>query len=231
MLTTAEIYAPIEDCDRLRELSQSDQQVMLAALLEIVPPRPHGMEITGLSILVDPTNPTAMGITDDELIHEVEAQRNLMISVATGGERIHAANPEYQQRRERMGLALAHRSLGDPNPYDDLWAWYGKWSSGDLPTYASRRQYLNELYRPLLDLLRQGPKAGGPRVFDEPTSWPKVDRSPGRDPKTLGGGTRGRAVPGGRPPLSRDANFASANGIRCGAASSSRCRCAERHRR
>ena len=47
MITTAEIYAPISDYDRLRALSQEDNERILDALLEIWPPRSHDMEITG----------------------------------------------------------------------------------------------------------------------------------------------------------------------------------------
>ncbi len=40
-LTTAEIYAPLEDYDRLQSLSREDSQAILNAILEIWPPRAH----------------------------------------------------------------------------------------------------------------------------------------------------------------------------------------------
>ena len=63
-------------------------------------------------------------------------------------------------------------------PYDDLWAWYGKWSSDDLPSYQSRREYISGLFRPISEALRRRP-AQGARVFPEPTGWDRVDRSLG----------------------------------------------------
>jgi len=90
-----------------------------------------------------------------DLIREIEAQRNLMTSVATGGPRINSVDGEYQERRERIRVGLARLGLADPSPYSDLWAWYGKWSN-DLRGYQSRRDYLRELFEPILRDLRSG---------------------------------------------------------------------------
>jgi hypothetical protein len=114
-----------------------------------------------------------------KLLQAVEAQRNLMITVATGGPAINSVNVEYGQRRFNIRDALTELGLRDPNPYADLWDWYGKWSSGDLPSYQSRRQYIRELYAPLIERLEQlthgtEPIAVGP--LREPTGWARVDR-------------------------------------------------------
>lgn len=113
-------------------------------------------------------------MTDEKLITEIEAQKALMVAVATGGPRIEEVNREYVQRRARIQQVLAARGLKDPNPYPDLWRWYGKWSS-DLPTYASRRVYISELYDPLLETLSR-PIPVGSGLFEEPTGWTRVDR-------------------------------------------------------
>jgi len=175
-LTRAEIYAPVEDCEKLRSLPQEDRELILHSLLEIFPPRPRDVEINQVEFYVDPGVPTAQAMTDEELIREVETQRNLMVAVATGGPRIQSLNTEYQERRDRIRNALEERDLRDPNPYHDLWEWYGKWSNGDLSTWQSRRQYISELYTPLLERLKKGPPSRGADVFVEPTGWAKVDR-------------------------------------------------------
>jgi hypothetical protein len=77
-------------------------------------------------------------ITDAELIAEIDAQSALMIAVATGDASIQDMNEAYRQRRERLQEELSRRGIEDPNPYGDLRRWYGKWSSGDLPSYQSR---------------------------------------------------------------------------------------------
>lgn len=43
---------------------------------------------------------------EDELIVEIEAQRSLMVAVATGGPRIQAVNQQYIERRERIAVEL-----------------------------------------------------------------------------------------------------------------------------
>jgi len=183
-LTTAEVYAPIEDCERLRALPRVDRDRILQALLEIHPPRAHSIEINRLEFFVDPATPV-VGRHNDELISDVEAQRALMIAVATGGPRIQSVNEEYKERCTRISAGLADRGLADPNPYRDLWAWYGKWSSGDLPSYQSRRQYISDLYAPLLERLNRGPTAPSFEMFGQPTGWAKVDRGLGEIRKRL----------------------------------------------
>src|SRR5438876_12161253 len=115
-------------------------------------------------------------MTDAEVLAEIEAQKAVMMAVATGGPRIDSVNVEYIERRRRIGDELAKRRLDDPNPYTDLWRWYGKWSSGDLPSYASRRTYIAELYAPLIDRVRRGGVVVGSELFEAPTGWAKVDR-------------------------------------------------------
>jgi len=85
------------------------------------------------------------------------------------------ANTE-SERRERIEEALKERGIKDPNEYPDLWSWYGKWSSGDLPSYQSRRMFITGLYTPLIERIKQGPISKGVEVFAEPTGWAKVDR-------------------------------------------------------
>ena len=110
------------------------------------------------------------------LLQEVETQRNLMIAVATGGPRIDSVISEYRERRERIHSGLIKLGLQDPNPYADLWDWYGKWST-DLPGYVSRRQFIRQLYEPLQRQLRNA-EAGLPAGTErEPTGWERVDRA------------------------------------------------------
>lgn len=99
-----------------------------------------------------------------------------MIAVATGGPRIDSVNSEYRERRQRIQAGLANFGLQDPNPYADLWDWYGKWSS-DLPTYITRRQFVRELYEPLQRQLRNAESGLPIGVEREPTGWERVDRT------------------------------------------------------
>jgi hypothetical protein len=113
-------------------------------------------------------------MTDDELLKEIEAQRSLMVAVATGGPMIQAVNHQYTERRDRIQRELRNKNLKDPNPHGDLWAWYGRWSCGDLGSWASRRAHLSEMYQPLIDQIRANDTEA--KLFEEPTGWARVDR-------------------------------------------------------
>jgi hypothetical protein len=114
-----------------------------------------------------------------QLSGEIQKQRSLMIAVATGEPSIKSVNGEYMARQDTIRSSLAQHGMKDPNPYKDLWEWYGKWSSGDLPTYQSRRQYIGDLYVHLIERLKNGPLDSGAQIFEEPTGWVKVDQGVG----------------------------------------------------
>ena len=113
-------------------------------------------------------------MTDDELIAALEQIRNTMIAVATGGPRIAEVNEEYQRVFAAVAADLARRHIDNPITYGSLWDWYGRWSSGDLPSYQSRRAFVGELINPVINRIRTG------RVEEPlPTGWPRVDRTVG----------------------------------------------------
>lgn len=108
-----------------------------------------------------------------------------MVAVSTGGSRIDNVNAEYQKAFAEADAALRERGLDNPNPYSDLWEWYGRWSSGDLPSYQSRRQFLSEIYNPLLQRIRNQAAGRGSDLKEDLTGWPKVDRTIGEIRKRL----------------------------------------------
>lgn len=111
-------------------------------------------------------------MTDQELIQAIESLRNIMIAVATGGPRINDVNDQYQRTWREVADSLEARGVENPLTFTSLWDWYGRWSSGDLPSYQSRRQFVSELVTPLISRIRSG---RGPDEF-EPTGWARVDR-------------------------------------------------------
>jgi hypothetical protein len=115
-------------------------------------------------------------ITASNVIREVETQRDLMIAVATGGPRIDTVSSDYANRRDLIQLRLKELGLEDPNPFRDLWEWYGRWSGGDLPSYRLRRSFLRDLFASLLADLAAIESGAGATANREPTGWPRVDR-------------------------------------------------------
>jgi hypothetical protein len=114
-------------------------------------------------------------MTDDELVEGLEQIRDLMINVSTGGRMIKDVNDGYQRLYASVAADLARRRIENPIPYGSLWDWYGRWSSGDMPTWQSRRTYVSELVNPLVNRIRTG-------HADEPvpTGWQRVDRVVGQ---------------------------------------------------
>jgi hypothetical protein len=163
----------------LRALSREDKEAILDAVLEVWPPRPESMEITGISYRLDPGSLKDSPDDTDEILQLLDRVRNIMIAVSTGGPRIDNVNSNYKQAYSELTEQLQTRGLHNPAPYADLWDWYGKWSSGDLPTYQSRRDYIRELFGPTETQLREGPSSRRTAVFAEPTGWTRVDRTLG----------------------------------------------------
>lgn len=112
-----------------------------------------------------------------QLVLKIESQKDLMIAVATGGPRIQQKNNIYKEIRIEIKSELMELGIDDPNPYSDLWNWYGRWSEGSLPTYQSRRNYITNLYKPLLNVLEL--RIHKDMIFKprEPTGWTRVDRN------------------------------------------------------
>src|SRR5882762_2108078 len=72
LLTTARIYAPIEDYERLHSLPDHERDEILRTLREIYPPRERDIEITSVEFLVDALAPMA-NETAEDLAKEIEA--------------------------------------------------------------------------------------------------------------------------------------------------------------
>lgn len=117
-------------------------------------------------------------IPHSELVRGLEQMRDMLTAVATGGPRIDRVNDEYRALYARVDQLLSEIGIQNPIPFPDLWTWYGRWSDGDLPSYQSRREFLSEMFVPLIRQVRQHAAGQVPDRL-EPTGWPKVDRQVG----------------------------------------------------
>jgi hypothetical protein len=91
---------------------------------------------------------------------------------------------DYIERKAVIATALAERKIEDPNPFADLWQWYGKWSA-DLPNWQSRRSFITEMLDPIVARIREEMQGEEQRAFDEPTGWARVDRTVGEIKRRL----------------------------------------------
>ncbi len=172
-LTTARSHAHIADYDKLSALNDKDKKFILEVLTEVYPVRDHSPEISDVEFAVDTTELSEV----DLLVSELEAQKDVMIAVATGVTRIQEVEKAYKARRSLITQELNKLGLKDPNPFTDLWAWYAKWSSGELPSYRSRRVFVADLLDQLIERIKSRNTARATAVFNEDTGWTKVDRT------------------------------------------------------
>jgi len=164
--------ARFSDQTSVWDLSSEEHTAIKHAIESTLPAQLKVHDLSARSLLVDRNE-----FEKSELERLIEAQIDLMIAVATGGPRIQIKNQEYKERRESIRDKLQSIGKNDPNPFSDLWAWYGRWSSGDLPRYQSRREYVRALYRNLLEELAGAPAFSPSEPSREPTGWEKVDRT------------------------------------------------------
>ncbi len=82
-----------------------------------------------------------------QLKADVETVKDLMVSVSTGGPRIQEVDARYKSLNRSVRQRCKQLNIKYNNNYVGLWDWYGKWSS-DLPSYQSRRLFINELFEP-----------------------------------------------------------------------------------
>jgi len=101
-----------------------------------------------------------------------------MVSVATGGPAIKTVNTAYTRQHRALGAVLRRLGIPSPNQFDDLWQWYGRWSSGDMPQYQDRRVFVAELFAPVHRSLAEAGDATrelAEGVHETPTGWPQID--------------------------------------------------------
>jgi hypothetical protein len=107
------------------------------------------------------------------LVAELIIHREMMIDVATGGQRIQEVNDYYRAREARVRDQLP-ADIKYENPHEDLWAWYRHWSN-DLPQYKDRRIYARQIFGPAIETLAK--RTTVPLPERAATGWERVDRA------------------------------------------------------
>ena len=107
------------------------------------------------------------------LLSELLIHRAMMVSVATGGDRIQDVDDYYRAREARIRQAVPEGVTYD-NPHADLWAWYRHWSA-NLPQYKDRRIYVRQLLGPAIEAISK--RSLLPSEPREVTGWQRVDRA------------------------------------------------------
>ena len=113
----------------------------------------------------------------EELLKDLNYIKNTMTSVSTGGAMIQDVNEEFKKTYRKVSTELKRLGIKNPNPYSDLWEWYGKWSSGEVPQYRDRRAYLIEMFKSLFNQIENHGVDAELEV--ELEGWDRIERSIG----------------------------------------------------
>lgn len=112
-----------------------------------------------------------------QLKADIEAVKDLMIAVSTGGPRIQEVDARYKSINGSVHQRCKQLNIKYNNNFVGLWDWYGKWSS-ELPTYQSRRLFINELFAPTLTAFEEnGANTGIAVPIVELNGWDRINRT------------------------------------------------------
>ena len=108
---------------------------------------------------------------------DIDAVKDLMIAVSTGGPRIQEVDARYKSINGSVHQRCKQLNIKYNNNFVGLWDWYGKWSS-ELPTYQSRRLFINELFAPILTAFEEnGANTGIAVPIVELNGWDRINRT------------------------------------------------------
>lgn len=110
------------------------------------------------------------------LKQNIETVRNIMVSVATGGNLIKEVDEKYKKLNNQISRDCKRLNLTYNNPYSDLWEWYGKWKA-DFSTYQERRTYINELFASTLAYFEESENYNNIETFVELDDWERIHRA------------------------------------------------------
>lgn len=86
----------------------------------------------------------------EQMKRDLEAIRDILISVSTGGPRIQEVESKYKTLHSALSKKCKLLNIVNNNSFDSLWGWYGRYSN-ELPTYQSRRVFIQNLLAPTFE--------------------------------------------------------------------------------
>lgn len=116
------------------------------------------------------------GISKKDLESKIEYLRNVMVSVATNGQRIQDVEKEYSQIYNQVAISLKKLDIENTNPFKSLWDWYGKWRN-DFPKYQERRDYIRNMYDPIMSLFLENEDSRIVDIKIDLSDWDKIKRN------------------------------------------------------
>lgn len=137
-------------------------------------------EVTSFVIRITPTAISAQDEVNKfpqgkELRQNIDVLRSIMVSVATGGDRIQNVEERYQKLHASIKSECSRLGITYNNNYNSLWDWYGKWKA-DFPSYKERRAFISELFDPTISEI-DGAKSKGAEILVQLDDWERIKRT------------------------------------------------------
>lgn len=113
----------------------------------------------------------------EQLKKDIESLKDIMISVATGGDRIQNVDARYKALHNTISARCKRLNIKYENDFAGLWDWYGRWSNS-LPHYQERRLFISNLLAPTLEVLEcatTSPSIAVPIV--DLSDWERINRT------------------------------------------------------
>lgn len=111
-----------------------------------------------------------------KLKQNIEAIKNIMVSVATGGNRIQEEEEIYKKLHAQIECDCKKLNLPYNNVFFSLWDWYGKWKA-DFQTYQERRTYIKELFAPTLAYFDETENYNNIESIVDLYDWKRIKRT------------------------------------------------------
>lgn len=113
----------------------------------------------------------------EQLKKDLESLKDLMISVATGGERIQSVDSRYKALHNSIYNRCKKLNIKYENTFAGLWEWYARWSS-EFPHYQERRQFINQLLSPTFDVfISDNSSSSIVSPIVELSDWERINRT------------------------------------------------------
>lgn len=118
--------------------------------------------------------------TIEEIKELVQRQASMLVAAGTGGLSFKepGVEPEYKRIDSAVSANLRGLGLKTPFPWSSIGEWYGFYSQGSHPTYASRRAHIAGLANPTLEQLDELVGTGSvhdPGSDDSEPTWDRIN--------------------------------------------------------
>lgn len=111
-----------------------------------------------------------------QLKQNIDTMMNIMVSVATGGNRIQDEDERYKKLQAQIVRDCQKLNLTYNNIFPSLWDWYGKWSTS-FPKYQERRVFIRELFAPTIAYFEENENVNDIEPFVQLDDWERIKRT------------------------------------------------------